>query len=116
MKLTRYLLANILLLITINNIKACWDPSYSPAAYYMYRVSDPHTLNLNTLPTYKDNCKEWQKLSSNKISTEDIFHVVYKMPIREFENVYDNRNKKYDNKFIEWITKRDTTQIGRAHV
>lgn len=111
MKLTRYLLANILLLITINNIKACWDPSYSPAAYYMYRVSDPHTLNLNTLPTYKDNCKEWQKLSSNKISTEDIFHVVYKMPIREFENVYDNRNKKYDNKFIEWITKRDTTLL-----
>lgn len=111
MKLTKYLLANLLLIFSLNNIYACWSPSYTPAAYYMYRVSNPSTIENETLPTYKDNCKEWQKLSSKKISLEEISHVVYKMPIREFEKIYDNRNKKYENKFIEWITKRDTTLL-----
>ena len=111
MKLTKYLLANLLLIFSLNNIYACWSPSYTPAAYYMYRVIDPSTIENETLPTYKDNCKEWQKLSSKKISLEEISQVVYKMPIREFEKNYDNRNKKYENKFIEWITKRDTTLL-----
>ena len=112
MKLTKYLLANLLIIFTINNMHACWEPSYIPAAHFMYRVSDPSSIKSEALPSYNENCIEWQKLSSHKISVDEISYVVYKMPIREFENIYDNRKKKYDNKFLEWITKRDTTLLN----
>lgn len=51
---------------------------------------------------------EWQKATSETIPLEDIYQVVYKMDLKQFEDIYDKREVKYDNKFVEWITKKDS--------
>lgn len=77
----------------------------------MYRVynSEP-TLNVESgegSDAVGRNCEEWQKMTSMDIPLEDIHQVVYKMSLAEFEAVYDNRTAAYENKFAEWITKKD---------
>ena len=47
-------------------------------------------------------------MTSTNIPLEDIYQVVYKMPLEEFEGVYDSKESN-GNKFIEWITQKDTS-------
>ena len=123
MKSIKYSLVSLFFLLSVNNIFACWHPWYSPAGYRLYRVVPTETSKDKSttgggdlLPTNSENCAEWQKLTSRSIPKKDIEHVVYKMTLQNFEEIYDNRNKKYKNKFAEWITKRDTTILEFLHL
>ena len=112
MKSLRYFCISLILLTVTNEAVACWGPWYTPKGYYMYRVYN--NLPDNTIDTEKQNstegknCEEWQKLTSETIPLEDIYQVVYKMDLESFETLYDNRGGRHQNKFVEWITKKDT--------
>ena len=112
MKLLKYSLISFVCLVSVNEVFACWDPWYSPNGYYMYRVYEEQLTNsLQTAEYYpgaKDNCVEWQRLTSKNIPIDDIYSVVYKMSLEEFEAIYDDKETIYENKFAEWITKKDT--------
>lgn len=91
---------------------ACWDSWYLPKDTPMYRVyvqQPEDTGDQGYYPRSQENCREWQNLTSHKIPIDDIYKVVYKMSLDDFEIVYKNKSAAYDNKFIQWITKRDTT-------
>ena len=94
-KWTRYWLVSLLALSGIGGAKACWVDWYVPSGYYMYRVyeSTPQDeeRGAGRYPTMMENCREWQRLTSKDIPVEDIVEVVYKMPLEEFEMIYDNR-------------------------
>ena len=111
MKSLKYLLISAFALITTNEALACWYEWYGPEGYYMYRVyplaTEP-TIDIDgCYPGAGRNCAGWQVLTSPTIPLEDIYKVVYTMPLADFEKIYDNRKVKYDNKFVEWITKKD---------
>lgn len=122
MKSIKYSLVSFFFLLSVNNIFACWHSWHTPAGYRMYRVvptetsKDKSATGGDLLPSNSKNCAEWQKLTSHSIPKEDIEHVVYKMTLQNFEEIYDNRKKKYKNKFAEWITKRDTTILEFLHL
>lgn len=111
MKSAQYFLISLIALCTVNNSWACWEEWYTPKVYRMYRVYEAQPDNDDELvghhPGSGKNCIEWQQLTSTTIPVEDIYDVVYAMSLEEFEAIYDNRNKSYDNKFVEWITKKD---------
>lgn len=111
MKSLKYLFISFIILTVTNDVYACWGPWYTPKGYYMYRVhsneQDP-TLSVESQHSGEArNCLEWQKVTSETIPLEDIYQVVYKMDLKQFEDIYDKREVKYDNKFVEWITKKD---------
>ena len=112
MKSLRYLCISLILLTITNEAIACWGPWYTPKGYYMYRVYNnlpDQTINIEKQnPNEGKNCEEWQKLTSETIPLEDIYQVVYKMDLESFEALYDNRGGSHENKFVEWITKKDT--------
>lgn len=110
MKSIKYLLINLLVLCIPCHTKACFDPWYAPSGYYMYRVyeKEPQTNEENESQSLNTkNCIEWQKLTSHDIPLDDIYQVVYKMPLEEYEKMYNNLDCDYDNKFAQWITKQD---------
>lgn len=111
MKSFKYLLISLSAFLATNQAFACWSSWYSPSSYYMYRVyptaSDPKIDVDAYYPGAGRNCAGWQQLTSSTIPLEDIYHVVYTMSLVDFEKIYDNCKKKYDNKFVEWITKKD---------
>jgi hypothetical protein len=76
----------------------------------MYRVKnsqpEPYIEVEGYYPGSGRNCKDWQLMTSTNIPLEDIYQVVYKMPLEEFERVYDSKESN-GNKFIEWITQKD---------
>ena len=111
MKSIKYLLISLLAVGFVTRSYACVPDCYTPGGYYMYRVCEPKSQSENidcVNPSSTPNCLEWQKLTSINIPAEDIYQVVYTMSLEEFEAIYDNRDATYDNKFVEWITKRDT--------
>ena len=112
MKSLRYLCISLILLTITNDAVACWGPWYTPKGYYMYRVYNnlpDNTIDIEKQnPTEGKNCEEWRKLTSETIPLEDIYQVVYKMDLESFETLYDNRGGRHQNKFVEWITKKDT--------
>ena len=121
MKSLRYLLISALALLATNEAFACWDYiCYEPRGYYMYRVYDsaptPKMAIENGTPNVKANCLGWQKLTSESIPLEDIYKVVYSMSLSDFEKIYDNRNATFENKFAEWITKKDTAILDFLHL
>ena len=109
MKYLKYFLFNIALLV-INETQACWNGWYTPKEHLMYRVcnSQPETEVNKHNRNVERNCKEWQSLTSKEIPLDDIHKAVYKMNLEEIESIYDNKSVAYENKFIEWITKKDT--------
>ena len=111
MKSLRYIAISVAFVCLASEVFACWDPWYTPDGYYMYRVHnkrfEPTLAVKNSYPGSAINCEEWQRLTSTTIPLEDIFEVVYKMPLEDFEQICDNREVVYSNKFVEWITKRD---------
>ena len=102
-----------LLALVASDALACFDESYAPAGYYMYRVYENKQdieIQLYPITQYPGsglNCKSWQQLTSETIPLEDIYKVVYIMPLSEFEKIYNRPQAKYENKFVEWITKKD---------
>ena len=112
MRYYRFLLISLLVLVASDAL-ACSDESYTPAGYRLYRVYDAQQdikLDLNSIAQYPGsglNCKSWQSITSETIPLEDIYKVVYTMPLAEFEKIFNNPKVKYENRFVEWITKRD---------
>ena len=111
MKSLKYLLISTFLLCVSYEALACWDPWYDPSGYYMYRVYEkapaPKMEIGKNFPDIEANCIGWQKLSSDSISLEDIYKVIYTIPVKELQKICDSRWSKHDNKFIEWIVKKD---------
>ena len=111
-KYSKYLLTSLILLFATTNASACWGDWYNANAYFMYRVyattaeaeQTQDSFNLNA----EDNCKSWQQLTSPAIPLKDIYDIVYKMPLEEYEALYENKKRVYENKFAQWITKQDT--------
>lgn len=116
MRSLKYLLISLVLLLSVNELFACLDPWYTPGGYYMYRVYDNTCKTTSTINAHnisvEQNCIAWQKLTSKTIPLEEIYEVVYKMPLEEFEAIYDSREISYKNRFAEWITKRDTAALN----
>lgn len=113
MKYPKYFLFSLAITFAAIEAYACSTPWYVPSGYFMYRICDKYAVSLKELdeadtPQPLINCREWQKLTSDSIPLDDIYKAVYKMSLKEFEAVYDNRNAANDNKFIEWIIKNDT--------
>ena len=111
MKSIKYLLVSLLALCSINSALACWESWYTPSGYYMYRayeyVKPSGYVERDYYPGEIDNCREWQRLTSPEIPIKDISKVVYHISLEEMEQMYDNPQNHYENKFAEWITKRD---------
>lgn len=109
-RLYRYLLISLFALVASDAI-ACYDETYSPAGYYMYRVYEEQPdINLSLYYQYPGsgiNCKGWQQLTSETIPLEDIYKVVYTMSLKQIEDMRNAPKATYENKFAEWITKRD---------
>lgn len=87
---------------------ACWGPFFSPKGYYMFRVTDvmeeQGTAVSPSNPNGVNNCLEWQRYASPDISLGDIYEVVYKMPLVDFEKFHeDSRGYKGKNAFLEWL-------------
>ena len=111
MKSIKYLLISLFALFGASEVYACWGPWYTPRGYYMYRVNNQSETSMELegyYPGSERNCKEWQIMTSTDIPLEDIYQVVYKMTLDEFERIYDNKEAN-GNKFIEWITQKDTS-------
>lgn len=111
MKFPRYLLISTLLLLVANSAYACWSPWHPSHQYYMFRVYEEQTIpeeNGDEEYERRLNCQEWQRLTSRTIPLEDIYHIVYKMPLEEYQALYDRRTATDGNRFAQWITKRDT--------
>lgn len=110
MKSIRFFLVSLLTVFAVSEIQACWEPGYSPSAYYMYRVYDGKSDSENDeyYISSRRNCEEWQNYTSKEIIIEDIYDVVYEMSLDEFEKVYNNPKATYKNRFLEWMTKVDT--------
>ncbi|MBO5882202.1 MAG: hypothetical protein J6Q21_03045 [Alistipes sp.] len=112
MKSIKYLIIGLFTICQAGNVLACWGPWYTPNGYYMYRVYNKQpeisSGTDSTNPDASRNCREWQRLTSDTIPLEDIYDIVYTIPLEEFEKIYDNRDADYSNKFIEWITEKDS--------
>ena len=109
MKSIKYLLISLFALCGASEVSACWESWYAPKGYYMYRVyknQNEPIIDVEDYPGSARNCKEWQLMTSTNIPLEDIYQVVYKMELDEFEKLYDIKQDN-GNKFIEWITQKD---------
>ena len=111
MRSMKFFLISIFTIISCDVCYACWGGWYTPKGYYMYRVSEitleDDLNNYEQYPSSQKNCENWQLLTSKTIPLEDIFHVVYKMSLDEYEKIYNNELQS-NNKFIQWIKEKDT--------
>ena len=112
MKYSKYLLTSLILLFATSNASACWGDWYNANAYFMYRVYATPAEAEQTQDSFnlhaEENCMNWQQLTSPAIPLKDIYDIVYKMPLEEYEALYANRRRVYENRFAQWITKQDT--------
>lgn len=110
MKSLRYFLFEFVLFIVANEAVACGPQWYTPGGYHMYRICNPQPESVEDEYSQNvgRNCREWQGLTSEDIPLDDIYRAVYKMTMEELQAIADNRSASYDNRFIEWITKKDT--------
>ena len=80
-----FCLISILTLLISNQSHACGPFEYYPYGYMMYRV---HEKNAEVKPDErKENCRLWQKLSSEEIPLEDIEKVVYKYTLDQMKDM-----------------------------
>lgn len=112
MKSIRLLLISVLTLCAVGKAHACEDATFSPGGYYMYRVyQDKSTAsrlsNRDLYPGADENCKEWQKLTSETIPLDHIYKVVYEMSLEDIEKIYYNKKSQYVNRFLDWVVKND---------
>lgn len=71
----------------------------------MYRVEDPDARYSSVNPKTESNCREWQRHSSPAIPLSDIYQVVYRMSLEEFE-AFCSRPQDYEgnNAFLKWLS------------
>ena len=109
-RLLKYIIFSLLTVVSVNDVLACWAPWELPVDYYMYRVDEvefykqserDQEFNLSAM----GNCREWQRITSADISEQDIYHVVYKMSLKELESLRGKWWVWTDNKFEKWIHK-----------
>lgn len=111
MKSLKYTLAVSLLaaLWPAISVLGCWGPWYLPKGYYMYRVVDNTETESAVFSQFnldaESNCREWQRYSSSDIPLTDIYQVVYKMSLEEFE-AFHNESWGYggNNAFLKWLS------------
>ncbi|MBO7160604.1 MAG: hypothetical protein J6V62_04115 [Paludibacteraceae bacterium] len=119
MKWIKYLLISLLTL-SVADVWACATPYASPRDYALYRVNDKEKIAdkqyLYYHPSAEENCLAWQQLSDKTILPSDIYQVVYKMSLDDFEKMYHNREGNYGNSFAEWIIQKDTTLLQLLRV
>lgn len=131
MRSAKYILISVAVLFSVNKMLGCIPMSYLPKEYYMYRVYEYDTALDGSSYSSNDivvkNCRYWQKLTSNTISIDDIYQAVYSSTIDDIERIYSELNGKKtgrndcreynsynpdldtNNKFIKWITQKDTS-------
>lgn len=111
MKSLRYLLISLFAILATSEALACWDSWYDPSGYYMYRVYEkaptPKMAIGKNFPDIEANCIGWQKLSSGTIPLEDIYKVIYTIPLKELQKICSSRKVKHNNKFVQWIAQKD---------
>ena len=77
----------------------------------MYRVYEkdptPKMAIGKNFPDIEANCIGWQKLSSGTIPLEDIYKVIYTIPLKELQKICSSRKVKHNNKFVQWIAQKD---------
>lgn len=112
MRYLKYTLIISLLLYCIpTKVLGCWSGWYHPKGYFMYRVYDG-TISENgpndiTSFNINRNCKDWQRITSTSIPQNDIYDIVYRMPLDEYELFYSSNEYSGSNKFAQWIKSRD---------
>ena len=116
MKSLRYiLLISILGLFLPQQTHACWANWNYANGYYMFRAYDPNpTMIFGQEEVYdasRSNCESWQQLTSTQIPIEDIYEVVYKMTLEEFEQVYDIPKYTGKNDFVRWLKEKDRESL-----
>lgn len=111
MKSPRYtlLISFLILVCSVADVRACYGPWYLPKGYYMYRVIDKSEQKSEVFsefnPNAANNCREWQQYASPNIPLNDIYKVVYKMPLKEFRQFHENRRSyKGNNAFLRWLS------------
>ncbi len=111
MKSLRYLLISLFAILATSEALACWDSWYDPSGYYMYRVYEkaptPKMAIGKNFPDIEANCIGWQKLSSGTIPLEDIYKVIYTIPLKELQKICSSSKVKHNNKFVQWIAQKD---------
>lgn len=114
MKFLRYILISITMFNASNSANACWSSWGTPRQLYMYRVYVEPIYSANNESDHINmkNCKEWQRLTSDTIPLQDIYNIVYKSTLADFETLYNHRKYTRGNKFAEWITQKDTTILN----
>ena len=112
MKSIRLLLISVLTLCAVGKTHACGYIPFSPGGYYMYRVyqdksSSVRISNNDLYPGSDENCKEWQKITSESIPLDHIYKVIYEMSLEDIEKIYYNKKSQYVNRFLDWVVKND---------
>ena len=89
MKYLRFFLISVVLLAVVYEVNACGPFWYTPNGYNMYRICDtqPKSVADEYSLKVRRNCEEWQALTSESISIDDIYQAVYKMTMEELETV-----------------------------
>ena len=115
MKLRKFLLISALFMFVLAEAFACYTPAYPPDELFMYRVCIPKPKENDDVvwvnPKSKENCLAWQSITSKKIPLKDIYEVVYKMTLEDFEKLYNRDSLNLDNKFSKWILTKDTSIV-----
>lgn len=108
MRSIRFTLAiSILFAVATQVAEACGYDYYYPRCYYMFRVmdlegepcDDPFAYNKGA----KDNCREWQRLAGSGVPLEDIYQVVYKIPLEPFDSLRTAKSYNGGNRFMLWL-------------
>ena len=103
MKSMRYLLAISLVIVPIV-VSACGYPWTVYNRSSLFRLDDANSHNSSMREA---NCREWQMLTDRNIPLGDIEHVVYEMPIEEYEAFCAKRVCDLNNAFAQWIKHND---------
>lgn len=103
MKSLKYLLVISLVALPLV-ASACWHPWTLYNNTSIFRLdktdSDEHSHRAR-------NLMEWQQLTDCNIPISDIEHVVYTMPIEEYEQFCAAENYCDNNAFAQWIKRND---------
>lgn len=118
MKLKRYIVISLALLISTGVFACGWWPTNSGSVllyrimpldetdYMNYDTPWESDLMLHQKVDYKaDNLRLWQRQTSTKINTADIEKIVYKADLSYLQNISKNfaKPRRYANSFTNWI-------------
>lgn len=126
MKLKRYIVISLCLMISVHITACYWDPANSGEVllyrimpndenqYYNYSTTWDSDRMLHRGVDYKeDNLKLWQLQTSTAIDLHDIEHVVYQYDISNLLSISKQlrKSKFMSNSFIKWIVNNNRADI-----